>query len=60
MTELGCPDVKGSTIEGIFGPAGMPQAAMARLVPVMKEVVGSQEIAKMFFASGKEAGYVPN
>lgn len=53
MAELGFPGVKGNTLEGIFGPAGLPQPVMARLVPVMKEVVNSPEIAKMFFASGK-------
>ena len=53
MAELGYPEVKGNTIEGIFGPAGMPQAAMARLVPVMRDIARSPEIAKMFFSSGK-------
>ena len=53
MTELGFPDVKGNTNEGIFGPAGMPAAAMAKLVPAMRDVIRSPEIAKMFFTSGK-------
>lgn len=53
MAELGFPDVKGNTIEGIFGPLGLPQNVMARLVPVMRDVVRSQEVAKMFFSSGK-------
>jgi tripartite-type tricarboxylate transporter receptor subunit TctC len=53
MAELGYSGVKGNTITGIFGPAGLPPNVMARLVPVMKDVVNSPEIAKLFFASGK-------
>jgi tripartite-type tricarboxylate transporter receptor subunit TctC len=53
MAELGYPDVKGNSLEGIFGPAGLPQPVMSRLVPVMKDIVNSPEIAKLFFTSGK-------
>ena len=53
MAELGYPGVKAYTIHAVMGPAGVSQAVVARLSPVMKVVVASPELEKLFRTSGK-------
>lgn len=53
MAELGFPGVKAYTVHAIMAPAGVPQAVVARLSPVMKDVVASPELEKFFRTSGK-------
>lgn len=53
MAELGYPGVKPYTVHAVMAPAGVPQAVVTRLLPVMKEVVASPELDKLFRTSGK-------
>ena len=52
MAEVGFPSVKAYTVHAIMGPAGLPQAVMARLQPAMKQVVASPELEKILRTAG--------
>ena len=53
MAELGFPGVKAYTVHAIMAPTGVPSAVVARLSPVIKDVVASPELEKLFRTSGK-------
>ena len=52
-TEAGYPGMQGSAIGGIFAPAGVPDAVIAKLSPILKDIVASPEVEKILSSNGR-------